>query len=165
MTNNLTEPHWTGESTPQIRLLKWILFKVVAPLVVIFIIWPIFGFSLDIHNSFEKAFAHGDLFVFSALILIEAAIEGEQSHIGDWRFHLGRFISIILALVSIIGFVVVKMDVMRDELNPDFYKLFIYGTIGWFMAILAGILSIYYYWRASYKQALLKLSSFEQPNP
>jgi hypothetical protein len=149
--------------TPQIKVLKWVIYKVVAPLLVILIIWPVYGFSLGIKHSFEEAFSHGDLLIFSALILIEAFIEVEYNFVRDWRFHLGRDTALVLAVVALILFAVVKIDVMREASSPDYYKMLIYGRVGWCMAVLAGLLSIYDYWRACYNRADAKLNSFQQP--
>jgi hypothetical protein len=157
--NSSTEVIW------EIRVLKWVLYKVFAPLLVMLIIWPIYWFSLGVDYPFEKAYADAGLLIFSALVLMEAAIEGEYSHIKDWRFHLGRHIALILALLSLILFTVVKIDVTRNEHTPDYHKMLIYAWIGWFMAILSGILSIYEYWRASYHKATKKLDSIVQPGP
>ncbi len=165
MSHPLPQEVLNGEPPWEIRLLKWAIYKVAVPLLVMVIIWPIYGFSLGIEHPFAKAFAHADLLIFSALILTEAAIEGEYSHLKDWRFHLGRHIALGLALISLILFTVVKIDVMRSEQSPDYYKMQVYGYLGWFMAILSGLLSIYEYWKVSYHKATEKLSDLVQPGP
>lgn len=51
------------------------LWKVFFPLFLILIIYPLYAVFLKIDHPFQRAFAHGDLLIFSALILVEAAIE------------------------------------------------------------------------------------------
>jgi hypothetical protein len=165
MKNNLADELRSVAAMPQIRVLKWTIYKVVTPLLVIFIIWPIYWGSLGIEHPFEKAFTHGDLLIFAALILIETVIEGEGSEVRDFRFHLGRHTALVLAVVSLILFTVVKVDIMRSEALPVYHKMRFYGGLGWAIAILAGVLSFYAYSRESYNKVSAKVSSLEQPGP
>ena len=117
-----------------------------------FIIWPIYSYALQLEHPFEKAFAHADLLIFAALILTEAVIEGEQTLIRDWRFQLARHLGLLLAFVSLIMFVVVKFDVMREN-APSTDKMYIYSCIGWFMALLAAVISMYSFYKTAYQRA------------
>lgn len=148
----------------EVRLIKWIIYKVAIPLTVMFIIWPIYSFSLNLEHSFEKAFSHADLLIFSALILTEAAIEGEYIQIRNWRFQLGRHIAIALAFISLILFIVVKFDVMRAEGHPNTEKMYMYSCLGWFMALLSGIISIYTFWSMASQEATKELKNLAGEN-
>ena len=146
----------------EISLIKWIVCKVIIPLVVILIIWPIYYYALQLGHPFEEAFGHADLLIFSALILTEAVIEGERTLMQDWRFQLARHTGLILAFVALILFVVVKFDVMRTENSPNPDKLYFYSCIGWFMALLSAIISIYSFSKTAYQRANQGLSKLAQ---
>src|ERR1700752_112659 len=150
-----------GNDSWEISMIRWVVCKVIIPLVVMAIIWPIYSYALQLEHSFEKAFAHADLLVFSALILTEGLIEGEQTLISDLRFQLARYGGLILAFVSLIMFVVVKFDVMREN-SPNTEKMYIYSCIGWLMALLAAVISMYSFYKTAYQRANESLTSLAQ---
>jgi hypothetical protein len=95
--------------------INWIGWKVLLPLMLISILWPLIHFILEIPHSFGRAFAHGDLLIFSALVLMEAATEGEQNQDQTMTMEVVRIIAKILAIVFIVGFVATKADILRKE--------------------------------------------------
>lgn len=151
-----------SEDSWEVRLVKWIIYKVIIPLIVMFVIWPISEYSLGLHHAYEKAFAHGDLLIFAAFVLIEVVIEGEHKHVKNWRFQLGRHTAFVLAFVSLIFFIVVKIDVLRSEEAPNIGKMYMYSCVGWFMAVLAGIISIYAFWKTAYDRTTKELDHLAQ---
>jgi hypothetical protein len=59
------------------------VWKVIVPFFLIIIIYPIFLFIVkDVHYPFQRSFAHGELLIFSALLLIEAAVELGRAELG-----------------------------------------------------------------------------------
>lgn len=163
MSANATPVHDLGSGDSwEIRMVKWAVYKVIIPLVVMLIIWPIYYYALQIDHSFEKAFAHAELLIFSALILTEAVIEGEHTLVADWRFQLGRHIALLLAFIALILFVVVKFDVMRHEQSPNASKLYFYSCVGWGMAVLSALISMYSFSKTAYQEATKKLKGLAQ---
>jgi hypothetical protein len=71
--NIYSDPHLEG----------WFTWKVFFPLMILVSFWPIYGVFLHDAHSFLRAFAHGDLLIFSGLILIEAAIESKYTQRGS----------------------------------------------------------------------------------
>ena len=162
MSSKIPTTHAAPEDTWEVRMVKWTVYKVIVPLVVILIIWPIYSYALQTEHPFEKAFAHADLLIFSALILTEAVIEGEHTLVRDWRFQLGRHMALLLAFVALILYVVVKFDVMRYEDSPNTNKMYVYSCVGWFMAVLSALISVYSFSKTSYQEATKELRSLAQ---
>jgi hypothetical protein len=94
---------------------NWIGWKVLLPLLLISFLWPLIHYILEIPHSFGRAFAHGDLLIFSALVLMEAATEGEQNQEQTMTMEAIRIIAKIFAIIFIIGFVATKADILRKE--------------------------------------------------
>lgn len=95
--------------------LNWIGWKVIFPLLVIIALWPLIYYLLDSHHSFGEAFAHGDLLVFSALVLLEAATEGEYGKKPSFKVEIVRLAARILAIFFIAIFILLKYDLLRRE--------------------------------------------------
>jgi hypothetical protein len=97
------------------QILNWIGWKVLLPLLLLFLIWPMYGWVLHLPHPFVRAFAHGDLLIFSSLILLEAAIEGEHiPHQSFWSL-FGRVIAKIFAVVFIAIYGVLKYKAVLNE--------------------------------------------------
>lgn len=146
-------------------MIKWSVYKVFIPLAVMLIVWPIYYYALEVDHPFAKAFAHAELLIFSALLLTEAVIEGEQTLVTDWRFQLARHITLLLAFVALILFVVVKFDVMRSEQSPNPHKMYFYSCIGWGMALLSALISMYSFSKTAYEEATKELNQLAQELP
>jgi hypothetical protein len=154
---------------PNIKLYNWTALKVILPLLVLFLIYPLCGFTLDLDHPFQRAFQHGDLLVFSALILVEAAFELESSNLRDSGIHLVQLIAMMLAIFSIFTFVAVKFDVLRNEeaahlnlIQNYWLKMGVYACLGWCTAILSGVATVYAIVYASYREASYKLLEISQ---
>lgn len=85
------------------------LWKVLFPLLLILIIYPLYALLLKIDYPFQRAFAHGDLLIFSALIMVEAAIELKESK-SNYDEPL-RFV----AMLTMVIFGLVKYGAMLRE--------------------------------------------------
>lgn len=96
----------------QDRLRNWFLWKVLFPLTLLGIVYPINMFVLSLPHPYESAFAQGELLVFAALILLEAVVEGDHLR-GGHLFHLciGSVKIAAFALLFVLGFL--KADVLR----------------------------------------------------
>jgi hypothetical protein len=85
------------------------VWKVFVPFLLIILIYPIFLIVVRVHHPFERAFAHGELLIFSALILIEAAVELKRAQLGyDELLRAGAMLTIF-----IFGFM--KYEAMQQE--------------------------------------------------
>ena len=146
----------------EIRMIKWSVYKVFIPLAVMLIIWPIYYYALEIDQPFAKAFTHAELLIFSALLLTEAVIEGEHTLVADWRFQLGRHVTLLLAFLALILFVVVKFDVMRNENSPNPDKMYFYSCVGWGMAVLSALISVYSFSKTAYEEATKEFNQIAQ---
>jgi len=94
---------------------NWIAWKVALPLLLILSIYALIRFILEIPDPFGKAFAHGDLLIFSALVLLEAATEGEYVVDENTKKMVVRIIAKIFAILLIVVFVATKSDVLNKE--------------------------------------------------
>ncbi|HXM59842.1 MAG TPA: hypothetical protein VN950_03230 [Terriglobales bacterium] len=57
---------------------NWFLWKVLAPYGLLIVIWFAYSMRRDVNSPFTSAFAHGELLVFAAVLLIEVSFEGEE---------------------------------------------------------------------------------------
>src|SRR5215216_3026411 len=133
------------------RVLNWCAWKVFIPLLFIFLLWPL-AHLIKMDYPFQEAFKHGDLLIFSALILIEAAVEGEGIQSSTLWDQISEMASKAFAFFCIFVFAVVKFDVMTQEKNHSLDyegKLFAYSLFGWTTAIVAVIISIYVFSKAA----------------
>jgi hypothetical protein len=87
------------------------LWKVFFPLFLILIIYPVYAFFLKVDHPFQRAFAHGDLLIFSALVMVEAAVELKE--VRSRYDELLRFVA--MSAIVIFGFV--KYGAMLRESN------------------------------------------------
>ena len=93
---------------------NWFGLKVVCPLVIILSIYGLIRI-LDIPEPFARAFAHGDLLIFSALVWLEAASEGEHIEEQSTKMVLLRIAVRIFAILLIVWFVGTKSDILNRE--------------------------------------------------
>lgn len=94
---------------------NWIGWKVMLPLLLISSIYLFIRCILEIPEPFGRAFAHGDLLVFSALVLLEAASEGEHLPGQSTMMDIVRMAAKISAILFIVCFVATKGDVLKKE--------------------------------------------------
>lgn len=136
------------------RLRNWCVWKVVFPLGMLALLYPIYRFVLELKHPYEKAFAHGDLLLFSVLILLEAAIEGEHLRSKDGWFHVLMALAKVGAVLLILIFGFMKADVVLQEtrLVPGgdetalLGKLYAYSTFSWIVTVLSVIYSLLMFW-------------------
>jgi hypothetical protein len=104
-----------GIDETQRQFLNWMGWKVLLPLILLILIWPLYGSMLHLPHSFVRAFAPGDLLIFSSLILMEAAIEGEHLPHQSFAALLARMLAKIFAIVFIAVYVAIRYSVVLHE--------------------------------------------------
>ncbi len=92
----------------------WISWKVVMPLAMTLLLFAAYKWVMLMKHPFEKAFAHGELMMFAALLMIEAALEESQS---DTRGHMYAINPVIMVLSVLVLFTLglTKQDMMLQE--------------------------------------------------
>jgi hypothetical protein len=152
---------------------NWMGWKVVLPLLLILSIYGLIRFILEIPEPFGRAFAHGDLLVFSALVLLEAATEGEHLQKETTKMMALRLGARILAILLIVGFVATKSDVLYKEnqllTNPDVAgheklasKMLAYSWLNCGVALFSVIGSTLFFWSNVHKERKEQYKSFGQ---
>src|SRR2546423_9545545 len=97
------------------HFINWLGWKLALPLLLIASLYILIGFIMEIPEPFGRAFSHGDLMVFSALVLLEAATEGEHNHAQSAAMDVARTAAKISAIIFIMGFVATKYDILSKE--------------------------------------------------
>lgn len=152
---------------------NWIGWKVVLPLLLILSIYGLIRFILEIPEPFGRAFAHGDLLVFSALVLLEAATEGEHLQKETTRSMAMRLGARILAILLIVGFIATKSDVLYKEnqllINPNAAghekltnKMLAYSLLNCGVALFSVVGSTLFFWLNVHKERKEQYKSFGQ---
>jgi hypothetical protein len=57
----------TDKASLDRKMIDWLFSRVFLPFLILMLMWPIYKWFFDLPHSFERAFAHGDLLIFSAL--------------------------------------------------------------------------------------------------
>jgi hypothetical protein len=140
---------------PQIQLVESIFWKVFFPFVCIFALWPIYYLS-DLGHPFQRTFAHGELLVYSTILMIEVYIG--VSHIE--KKSTGMLIIQNFALLASFGFLlffgflkfqailvensVIKFELGNDLVNAESFglKLIRLSCINCSVAVLSSLFSI-----------------------
>jgi len=139
------------------------IWKVVVPFLLLMFIYPIYILIVKVHYPFERAFAHGELLVFSALILIEAAVELKRAQLGYDEVLRG------LALLVIFLFGFVKYQAMQQEPRLEtgdaeaISQLFAFSFFNCTVAIFAVAASIYAFLYAIRSENAKKIEGLEKP--
>ena len=102
----------------------WFVWKVAAPFCFLVLIWFAYSLRGDMPDAFGAAFAHGELLVFAAVLLIEVSFEGEElrglppDRFDAW-FDGALPVFKLLALLIICTFGFIRYDVvsMRAQLD------------------------------------------------
>jgi hypothetical protein len=94
------------------------------PLGLLALLWPVNSIVLGLPHPFESAFAHGELLIFSVLILLEAAVEGEHLRRQSQKFQIVLGVLKVSAFFLLFIFGFMKTDVLRYgqalETSPSF---------------------------------------------
>lgn len=128
------------------RIVDWVGWKIFLPLALIVGFWPIYS-ALGMEHSYQKACAPGELLIFSALILIEVAIEGQSLRDAGLGLHVLRTVAIILGMLLMALLAVFKLQAAQLEgaaVPGSAEKLWTYSTFGCAVAatsILVGFIT------------------------
>jgi len=158
----------TGIDETQRQFLNWMGWKVLLPLILLVLIWPFYGSMLHLPHSFARAFAPGDLLIFSSLILMEAAIEGEHLPHQTFGSMAARMMAKIFAIVLIAVYVAIRYSVVLNEnsmlkamasapqLNPESIEklseisvnsMLPYSCLSCAVALVSVIFSVLAFWK------------------
>lgn len=157
--------------TSQSRLVNWFMWKILLPLGILALLWPIYSFFRP--HPFESAFAHGDLILFAVLILLEAAVEAESSK-AERRptFQAGLDLAKVGAILLLLIFGCMKIYVMMNEgsLGTEktcaaVYRMHLYSSFNWFVAGIAVIASLLAYWTAINNEHEARLKELSEEHP
>ena len=132
------------------RLRNWCIWKVTLPLGLMYLLYLACWHIVLLKHPFAEAFAHGDLLLFSGLILMESAVEGEHIRKKGGLFHVFMSLAKVLAVLFLVGFAGTKIDVMWHQSraipgseSPDLLaKMATYSLVNWVTAIFAVFYSI-----------------------
>jgi hypothetical protein len=170
------KPEKTELSRINRLFINWLGWKVVLPLLLILSIYVLIRFVLEIPDPFGMAFAHGELLVFSALVLFEAATEGEHLQ-ESTMLNAVRMSARIAAILLIGGFVATKSDVLFKEnlllmelpKNPNAAghdllarKMFAYSWLNCTVALVSVVASIMIFWFTMHLEKKQTLDSLGQ---
>lgn len=122
MPNTLTEDNKFGIEK---KWRDWCIWQCVIPAVALFLIWPFGAIVAEAKSPFYKAFAGGELLIFSALLLTGASIEFRRIQIVDAKGGLRTIldkrsaVGESLAVIVFMLFGAVKVDMMKLSLEVD----------------------------------------------
>jgi hypothetical protein len=139
------------------------IWKVAVPFLLLMIIYPIYILVVNVQHPFERAFAHGELLIFSALVLIEAAIELKRAKLGFDELLRG------LALLAIFLFGFMKYQAIQQEPHLELgeadaiRQLFAFSFFNCTVGITAVAASIYAFLYAVRSENLKKVEDLEKP--
>lgn len=140
------------------RMLDWMFSRVFLPFAILILMWPIYKYFLDLPYPFERAFSHGDLLIFSALILLESASEGEYTHAQSLGMGLARRAAWALAIsfVLVFGFmkysVILKEELLAKTTEASMtllltHKMRAFSCLNCTIAVVSVLFSGYAYWK------------------
>jgi hypothetical protein len=140
------------------RMLDWMFSRVLLPFAILILMWPIYKYFLDLPHPFERAFAHGDLLIFSALILFDSASEGQYTHAQGLGMGFARRAAWVLAIsfVLIFGFmnysVILKEELLAKATESSVtalltYKMRAFSCLNCTIAVVSVLFSAFAYWK------------------
>jgi hypothetical protein len=124
------------------------VWKVLVPFILIILMLPIYILVGKVSHPFEKAFAHGDLLIFSSLILIEAAVELKRTKLGyDELLRAGALFTIFL--FGFIKLQAMKQEPLLEKESVDaITQLWYFSFFNCAVSVCAVIISIYTFLKA-----------------
>jgi hypothetical protein len=121
----------------RVELLQWFVWKVITPVVLIGMFWPIFAASGNLQHPFSKAFTPGELLLFSAVLLIEAGGQGRHHE------HLGleflRLIALIGGILLVAALVALKLFAISEF---DEHRLTLYSCFACSVTLFSIVVSL-----------------------
>ncbi|MGA9773441.1 MAG: hypothetical protein WBV94_30700 [Blastocatellia bacterium] len=137
------------------RFRDWQRWKVLLPILMLFLFYPIYIFEeKELMGPFLSAFAHGDLLLFSALLLFEVSVEANhiQHELGEsFSETLDNIIERprIFGIILIVVYGAMKLAIGHDNTtnSPNFLRTAAYCVFCISVAILVVTYSIYAFWK------------------
>ncbi|MEN3330001.1 MAG: hypothetical protein V7638_4808 [Acidobacteriota bacterium] len=137
------------------------IWKIFVPFLLIILIYPIFTIIVKVHHPFQRAFAHGELLIFSALILIEAAVELKRARLGYDELLRG----IAMIIIFLFGFMKYQAMQQEQHLETDLdaiNQLFAFSFFNCTAAAFAITVSIYAFLQAIRSEKIHAIEELEQ---
>lgn len=135
------------------RMLDWLFSRIFMPFLILMLMWPIYKWFFDLPHSFERAFAHGDLLIFSALILLESAAEAEYAPYQSVRMGIARRCAWLFAIGCVLVFGFMKYSVMLKEpqlaISPEAVigRMKAFACLNCTIAVVSILFSAFAYWK------------------
>ncbi len=137
------------------RFRDWQRWKVFLPVLMLFLFYPIYMFKeKEMIGPFLSAFAHGDLLLFSALLLFEVSVEANHilHELGEsYSDSMDKIIegARISGIVLIVVYGAMKLTIGHDNTvnSPDFLRTATYCCFSISVVTLVVIYSIYAFWK------------------
>ena len=142
------------------HIVDWCIWKVFVPFLAVAILWPTYWLIWGIRDPFTKAFEHGDLLIFAALLFVEAAIETNEarkqdSPISKWIVEIAK----VAAMFMMVAFAAIKIQIVMSADKPDESKLLAYATFSVSAAILAIVVAMWSLYKVGSLSASAELES------
>jgi len=138
------------------------IWKVFVPFLLIIVMYPIFLVIVKIPHPFERAFAHGELLIFSSLILIEAAVELKRSDLGYDELLRG-FATITIFIFGFMKYQAMQQEPRLETENQDaINQLFLFSFINCSVSAVAIAVSIYSFLMAIRAENTARVEALEQ---
>ena len=129
------------------RLREWLLWKVFLPFGFIAAMWPI-GWLWYRDHAYERAFAHGEFFIFAAIVFLEIALELKHS-IGADGDDLWVDVARIIAIFIIFFYGFIHLAAARAAQDAAFKDDLVYcASFSCAVALFALSVAFFAYWRA-----------------
>jgi hypothetical protein len=139
------------------------IWKIAIPFLLLVILFPIYILIVKVQFPFERAFAHGELLIFSALVLIEAAVELKRAEVGFDELLRG------FALLAIFLFGFMKYQAIQQEPHLEkgeveaVSQMFAFSFFNCAVALFAVAASVYAFLQAVRHENIKKVDRLEKP--
>lgn len=129
------------------RLREWLMWKVLLPFGFIAAMWPI-GWLWHRNHAYERAFAHGEFFIFAAIVFLEVALELKHSIAnGDDDFWVDAARIVAIFIIFFYGFI--HLAAARAEEQAAYKGDLVYcASFSCAVALFALSVAFFAYWRA-----------------
>lgn len=99
----------------EVRAVNWCVWKLSMPAVLIVGLFPFYRYIMTLEHPFQRAFAHGELVLFAAILLFEVGVEAE------WGSNQPRHLKVLSSLTKAFAallmglYWIIKHDVIVKE--------------------------------------------------
>lgn len=97
------------------RAINWCVWKLAMPAVLIVALLPFYWWIMTLEHPFQRAFAHGDLILFAAILLFEISVEAEWGNRQPRRLKVTTAVTKAVAALFMALFWVIKHSTILHE--------------------------------------------------